>query len=261
MVKLTWGTVAPGSSDIVCDLLNVKGKDILYVGDHIYGDILKSKKRQGWRTFLVVPELTKELQVWEKKKSETHQTTSTCLLLPWPHLPNAPWMPSLSVSFRSLWRAQTTWRGPGRTFVSFLGFFFPTLLHLSATEVAVVLSVCVTWRHLDGSSQENTEVMMTQMRIKVNCLPPTQHSKTKHNTPQQPYRQYLKPVCNGSLCSWRLSRICSAKRFSPWSLTHGFTLSCGWTLLIKTSHIPTNTSNNSAFCWQMQTLLARHGRK
>lgn len=57
-----------GSSDIVCDLLDVKGKDILYVGDHIFGDILKSKKRQGWKTFLVVPELTNELQVWEEKK-------------------------------------------------------------------------------------------------------------------------------------------------------------------------------------------------
>ncbi|XP_062817032.1 cytosolic purine 5'-nucleotidase-like isoform X1 [Anolis carolinensis] len=56
-----------GSSDVVCDLLGVKGKDILYIGDHIFGDILKSKKRQGWRTFLVVPELAKELHVWTEK--------------------------------------------------------------------------------------------------------------------------------------------------------------------------------------------------
>ncbi|KAM8829289.1 cytosolic purine 5'-nucleotidase-like isoform 3-T5 [Spinachia spinachia] len=64
------GTVySGGSSDVICDLLDVRGKDILYVGDHIFGDILKSKKRQGWRTFLVVPELTKELQVWDQKKS------------------------------------------------------------------------------------------------------------------------------------------------------------------------------------------------
>ncbi|KAM9735305.1 5'-nucleotidase, cytosolic II, like 1 [Menidia menidia] len=67
---LQHGTVySGGSSDIVCDLLDVKGKDILYVGDHIFGDILKSKKRQGWKTFLVVPELTKELQVWEEKRN------------------------------------------------------------------------------------------------------------------------------------------------------------------------------------------------
>ncbi|KAG8440983.1 hypothetical protein GDO86_006644 [Hymenochirus boettgeri] len=56
-----------GSSDIVCELLGMKGKDILYVGDHIFGDILKSKKKQGWRTFLVVPELAKELSVWTEK--------------------------------------------------------------------------------------------------------------------------------------------------------------------------------------------------
>uniref|UniRef100_A0A3P8SJS2 5'-nucleotidase, cytosolic II, like 1 n=1 Tax=Amphiprion percula TaxID=161767 RepID=A0A3P8SJS2_AMPPE len=67
---LQHGTVySGGSSDIVCDLLDVKGKDVLYVGDHIFGDILKSKKRQGWKTFLVVPELSKELHVWEEKKN------------------------------------------------------------------------------------------------------------------------------------------------------------------------------------------------
>uniref|UniRef100_A0A8C1JB61 Cytosolic purine 5'-nucleotidase n=1 Tax=Cyprinus carpio TaxID=7962 RepID=A0A8C1JB61_CYPCA len=60
-----------GSSDIVCDLLGAKGKDILYIGDHIFGDILKSKKRQGWRTFLVIPELAQELHVWTDKSSES----------------------------------------------------------------------------------------------------------------------------------------------------------------------------------------------
>uniref|UniRef100_A0A3Q0SXI0 5'-nucleotidase, cytosolic II, like 1 n=1 Tax=Amphilophus citrinellus TaxID=61819 RepID=A0A3Q0SXI0_AMPCI len=70
---LQHGTVySGGSSDVVCDLLGVIGKDILYVGDHIFGDILKSKKRQGWKTFLVVPELTKELQVWEERKSKSN---------------------------------------------------------------------------------------------------------------------------------------------------------------------------------------------
>uniref|UniRef100_A0A3Q2Q240 5'-nucleotidase, cytosolic II, like 1 n=1 Tax=Fundulus heteroclitus TaxID=8078 RepID=A0A3Q2Q240_FUNHE len=60
---LQLGTVySGGSSDLISDLLDVRGKDIIYVGDHIFGDILKSKKRQGWKTFLVVPELTKELQ-------------------------------------------------------------------------------------------------------------------------------------------------------------------------------------------------------
>lgn len=63
-----------GSSDIVCDLLGAKGKDIVYIGDHIFGDILKSKKRQGWRTFLVIPELAQELHVWTDKSCESGLT-------------------------------------------------------------------------------------------------------------------------------------------------------------------------------------------
>ncbi|KAL7207709.1 hypothetical protein ACSBR1_029625 [Camellia fascicularis] len=39
---------------------------VLYVGDHIYGDILRSKKVLGWRTMLVVPELEKEVEfLWK----------------------------------------------------------------------------------------------------------------------------------------------------------------------------------------------------
>lgn len=66
--------VFAGSSDIVCDLLGIKGKDIIYIGDHIFGDILKSKKRQGWRTFLVIPELAQELHVWTDKSCEDTHT-------------------------------------------------------------------------------------------------------------------------------------------------------------------------------------------
>lgn len=57
-----------GSSDTLCDMMNAKGKEILYIGDHIFGDILKSKKRRGWRTFLVVPEMSHELAIWFDKK-------------------------------------------------------------------------------------------------------------------------------------------------------------------------------------------------
>lgn len=48
-------------------MIKAKGKDVLYVGDHIFGDILKSKKIRGWRTFLIVPELIQELHVWTDK--------------------------------------------------------------------------------------------------------------------------------------------------------------------------------------------------
>ncbi|KAK5900794.1 hypothetical protein CgunFtcFv8_025725 [Champsocephalus gunnari] len=67
--RLPAETLTRCSSDLISDLLEVKGKDILYVGDHIFGDILKSKKRQGWKTFLIVPELNKELLIWDKKQS------------------------------------------------------------------------------------------------------------------------------------------------------------------------------------------------
>lgn len=56
-----------GSCDVFTKLIGAKGKDVLYVGDHIFGDILKSKKIRGWRTFLIVPELVRELHVWTDK--------------------------------------------------------------------------------------------------------------------------------------------------------------------------------------------------
>uniref|UniRef100_A0A914YUQ9 5'-nucleotidase n=1 Tax=Panagrolaimus superbus TaxID=310955 RepID=A0A914YUQ9_9BILA len=55
---------AGGSCDGLKRLMKFRGKDVLYVGDHIFGDVLRSKKNRGWRTFLVVPELTHELTVW-----------------------------------------------------------------------------------------------------------------------------------------------------------------------------------------------------
>ena len=57
-----------GSSEILSKLVGAKGKDVLYVGDHIYGDVVKSKKIRGWRTFLIVPELNDELSVWTSKQ-------------------------------------------------------------------------------------------------------------------------------------------------------------------------------------------------
>lgn len=42
--------------------------EVLYVGDHIYGDIVRSKKSSGWRTALVVQELQHELSVRHDRK-------------------------------------------------------------------------------------------------------------------------------------------------------------------------------------------------
>jgi hypothetical protein len=47
-----------------------RGSDVLYVGDHIFGDILRSKKTLGWRTMLIVPEMDHELEVLEETREE-----------------------------------------------------------------------------------------------------------------------------------------------------------------------------------------------
>ncbi|ONI32667.1 hypothetical protein PRUPE_1G379000 [Prunus persica] len=56
-----------GSVGHLHKLLSIESSSqVLYVGDHIYGDILRSKKVLGWRTMLVVPELEREVELlWE----------------------------------------------------------------------------------------------------------------------------------------------------------------------------------------------------
>ncbi len=41
--------------------LGLAGDDILYIGDHIYGDILRLKKDCNWRTAMVIEELAEEI--------------------------------------------------------------------------------------------------------------------------------------------------------------------------------------------------------
>jgi len=41
----------------------VHADEILYVGDHIYGDIVRSKKSSGWRTALIIDDLEHDLEV------------------------------------------------------------------------------------------------------------------------------------------------------------------------------------------------------
>jgi len=68
MGELREGAVySGGSCEVLSKMMGAKGKDVLYAGDHIFGDVLKSKKLRGWKTFLVVPELSHELHVWSDK--------------------------------------------------------------------------------------------------------------------------------------------------------------------------------------------------
>ncbi|WP_243303971.1 HAD-IG family 5'-nucleotidase [Geothrix oryzisoli] len=50
--------------------LGAEGEQILYVGDHIYGDVLRSKKNASWRTLLLVPELEHEIKLLEARNQD-----------------------------------------------------------------------------------------------------------------------------------------------------------------------------------------------
>ena len=50
--------------------LGVTGDQVLYVGDHIYGDILRSKKESAWRTAMVIQELETEVLAHESCRKD-----------------------------------------------------------------------------------------------------------------------------------------------------------------------------------------------
>lgn len=68
--KLEPGIFQGGSANIFTNDLNVAPDEILYIGDHIYGDILRLKKDCAWRTALVVEEIEDEI-----KKERQNQPT------------------------------------------------------------------------------------------------------------------------------------------------------------------------------------------
>lgn len=62
-----WGKVySGGSREGLMKLLDAPGEQMLYIGDHIYGDVVSSKLATTWRTVLVVGELDDELRVRQK---------------------------------------------------------------------------------------------------------------------------------------------------------------------------------------------------
>jgi 5'-nucleotidase len=44
------------------------GEEILYVGDHLYSDVLRSKRTLGWRSAFIMPELEDEMRVFHANK-------------------------------------------------------------------------------------------------------------------------------------------------------------------------------------------------
>lgn len=66
MLSNTFGPLKPGvyqggNARMLTDALAINGDEILYIGDHIYGDILRLKKDCNWRTALIVEELGQEI--------------------------------------------------------------------------------------------------------------------------------------------------------------------------------------------------------
>lgn len=64
--KITPGIYQGGNAKQFTDDLALKGDEILYIGDHIYGDILRLKKDCNWRTALVVEELGNEIKAQQE---------------------------------------------------------------------------------------------------------------------------------------------------------------------------------------------------
>jgi 5'-nucleotidase len=54
--------------------LAVSGDEVLYVGDHIYGDILRSKKDTAWRTAMIIQELETEVAAHEASQEDIART-------------------------------------------------------------------------------------------------------------------------------------------------------------------------------------------
>ncbi len=67
LLKLASGPFKPngvyhgGNANLFQKLTGFKGDEILFVGDHLYGDIIRSKHSVNWRTLLIVEELDVEL--------------------------------------------------------------------------------------------------------------------------------------------------------------------------------------------------------
>lgn len=85
--------------------LGAQGEEVLYVGDHIYGDVLRSKKNASWRTLLLVPELERELRLLEARAADLRERTA------WRPPGGAPCggLPSCTTSGSGTGRAATCW--------------------------------------------------------------------------------------------------------------------------------------------------------
>ncbi len=71
--KITPGIYQGGNATQFTKDLGLQGDQILYIGDHIYGDIVRLKKDCNWRTALVVEELAQEIAALNKVRPVEEQ--------------------------------------------------------------------------------------------------------------------------------------------------------------------------------------------
>ena len=65
-----WKVYQGGNLQAFERMTGYAGEKILYVGDHIFGDILKSKKASLWRTCMVVQEIEDEIRYTDSRREE-----------------------------------------------------------------------------------------------------------------------------------------------------------------------------------------------
>lgn len=70
---ITPGIYQGGNAKKFTDDLGLSGDEILYIGDHIYGDIVRLKKDCNWRTALIVEELGREIDAQMKALPIEHK--------------------------------------------------------------------------------------------------------------------------------------------------------------------------------------------
>lgn len=70
------GVYQGGNANIVQKHAGLSGEQILYLGDHIYGDVLSIKKTCNWRTALVIEELLHEREALVKTSGISQEINS-----------------------------------------------------------------------------------------------------------------------------------------------------------------------------------------
>jgi HAD superfamily 5'-nucleotidase-like hydrolase len=71
--RLAPGIYQGGSANSFTKEVGLEADEILYIGDHIYGDIVRLKKDCGWRTAMVIEELDKEIESNLKARPINHE--------------------------------------------------------------------------------------------------------------------------------------------------------------------------------------------